>query len=84
MMLEPRSRSLRYEGPGGGIRFAWEGFPHLGLWQKPGAELLCIEPWHGYASPVGWDGEFADKPGLLLIPPGQTRRFSWSVQPFAA
>ena len=54
IMLEPRSRQLRYEGPEGGIEFGWEGFPHLGLWQKPGAELLCIEPWHGYASrPAG-------------------------------
>ncbi len=84
IMLEPRSRSLRYLGPGGGIEFAWHGFPQLGVWQKPGAELLCIEPWHGYASPAGWDGEFRDKPGLMLIPPGEARTMGWSVRPLAA
>ena len=61
-MLEPRSRSLRYLGPDGGLEFAWDGFPQLGLWQKPRADLLCIEPWHGYASPAGWDGEFRISP----------------------
>jgi galactose mutarotase-like enzyme len=40
------------------------------LWSKPGADFLCIEPWYGYASPVNFDGPFATKPGLLLIPPG--------------
>jgi galactose mutarotase-like enzyme len=83
IMLHPRSRSLRYLGPGGGIEFAWHGFPQLGLWQKPGAELLCIEPWHGYASPAGWDGEFGDKPGLMLIAPGEARTMGWSVRPLS-
>lgn len=89
IMLDIRSRSLRFLGPGsgprggpdGGIEFTWHGFPHLGLWQKPGAALLCIEPWHGYASPAGWDGEFVVKPGLMLIAPGDARRMGWSVRP---
>lgn len=81
MMLEPRSRSLLYLGPDAGLEFTWAGFPHLGLWQKPGAELLCIEPWHGYASPAGWDDEFRTKPGLILLPPGETRACSWTVRP---
>ena len=81
MMLEVRSRSLRYLGPDAGIEFAWHGFPYLGLWQKPGAALLCIEPWHGYASPAGWDGAFRDKPGLMLIPPGEARTMGWNVRP---
>ncbi len=80
IMLSPRSRSLRYVGPQGGLEFAWDGFPQLGLWQKPGAPFLCIEPWHGYSSPADWDGEFPDKPGLFHVPPGGARRFSWSVR----
>ncbi len=81
MMLEVRSRSLLYLGPDSGLEFTWDGFPHLGLWQKPGAEFICIEPWQGYASPAGWNGAFEDKPGLALIEPGQTRTFSWTVRP---
>lgn len=83
IMVEPRSRSLRYLGPDAGLEFGWDGFPHLGLWQKPGAEFICIEPWHGYASPAGWDGEFQTKPGLVLVPPGETRSFSWTARPIS-
>ena len=33
---------------------------------KPGgAPFLCIDPWRGFASPADFDGEFADKPGLI-------------------
>ena len=66
-----RSRWVRFTAPGApGLEVSWHGMPQLGLWMKPGAEFLCIEPWHGYASPVGWDGEFSDKPGLFHVPPG--------------
>jgi galactose mutarotase-like enzyme len=67
----PASRSVRFAAPGTAtLEVSWHGFQQLGLWMKPGAAFLCIEPWCGYASPVGWDGEFTDKPGLLHIPPG--------------
>ncbi len=71
------STSLRYMAPGGPtIDFAWEGFHELGIWSKPsGAALLCIEPWQGYASPVDFDGAFMDKPGVMHIAAGKTRRF---------
>ena len=81
IMLEPRSRSLRYVGPGGGLEFSWTGFPQLGLWQKPGADFICVEPWHGYSSPAGWNGDLRDKPGMMLVRPGETRTFGWRVRP---
>ena len=81
IMLAPRSRALRYVGPGGGLAFSWSGFPQLGVWQKPAADFVCIEPWHGYSSPSDWHGEFADKPGLLIVAPGESRTMGWTVQP---
>lgn len=68
------SRSVKYVAPdGSGLDIAWDGLPELGLWSKPGANFLCVEPWGGYASPVDFDGPFEEKPGLSLIPPGATR-----------
>jgi galactose mutarotase-like enzyme len=59
---------------------AWTGYRDLGIWSKPeGARFLCIEPWYGMCSPVGWQGEIADKPGLLSIEPGGARDLTWSV-----
>jgi galactose mutarotase-like enzyme len=77
----PASTSLSYSGPGGPtIDIAWDGFAELGIWSKPsGAAFLCIEPWHGYASPVDFDGEFADKPGVMHIAVGETREFTQRI-----
>ena len=77
------SRAVRFAAEGGpALRVAWEGYRDLGLWSKPeGADFLCIEPWHGMASPVGWDGEFMEKPGILVLAAGESRDFTWSVGP---
>lgn len=53
--------------------------PHLGIWTKPGAGFVCIEPWQGHASPEGFDGELADKPGMVAIMPGATESFAMSI-----
>ncbi|MDP2875736.1 MAG: aldose 1-epimerase family protein [Holophaga sp.] len=76
-----RSRSLRYTAPGSlGLEMHWQGFRQLGLWSIPGADFLCIEPWAGTASPVGFDGEFSAKPGVMILEPSASRGFRWSVK----
>lgn len=82
IVLELRSRSVRFECDGGpAVTLSWEGFPHLGVWAKPepGPAFLCIEPWDGYASPVDWDGDFAEKPGGFVVSPGATRHWRFSI-----
>lgn len=49
--------------------------PMLGIWQKPGAPFLCLEPWAGHADPMGYEGDFADKPGSMLLASGESRSF---------
>ncbi len=75
-----RSKKLRYDAPGSPVlEFCWEGFEQLGIWTKPAAGFLCIEPWRGFPSPEGFEGEFSEKPGLLTIPPGGRRYFRYTV-----
>jgi len=75
-----RSRRLTY-GPATGRRLELEfpALPHLGIWSKPGAGFVCLEPWQGFASPVDFDGELAEKPGIVAIPPYSERLFELSV-----
>lgn len=74
------SRALRFASPQGpGLDIAFPDTPMLGIWQKPGAAYLCIEPWQGIADPAGYDGDFRDKPGVVLLPPGESRRFRMDV-----
>ena len=68
---EIRSRSVTYgadDGPR--IRLNFPDTPYLGIWSKPGAAFICIEPWHGVADPEGFSGDFRAKPGVWTIAPG--------------
>jgi len=63
------------------VRFRFDGFPHLGLWTKgPGAGFVCVEPWHGIASPAGEPGELREKEGILTLAPGQTFSAAYSIE----
>jgi len=81
------SRGLCYEGaaPEGegaspaSIQMAFPDCPMLGIWQKPGADFICLEPWAGHADPVGFDGDFREKPGVMELEPGAERSFRVSV-----
>ncbi len=74
------SRRVRYgavQGPK--LEIAFGGMPYLGVWTKPGAGFICIEPWHGLADPQSRTGDFRAKPGLALIAPGASRDFAMTV-----
>ncbi len=75
------SRWARYEGPTApAIRVIFEDFPHLGIWSKPGAGFVCIEPWQGHASPGEFEGEFMHKPGVFHLPPYAERIWRHSIE----
>jgi galactose mutarotase-like enzyme len=81
IMDQIASSSVRFTAPGAeAIEVAWDGFSELGVWMRKGGDFLCIEPWHGTASPVDFDGEFRDKPGLLLIAPGDRRALTMRIR----
>jgi galactose mutarotase-like enzyme len=77
----PASTAVRYAAAAGpSIEMSWQGFRELGLWSKlGGAAFLCIEPWRGFASPAEFDGDFADKPGLMHLAPGETNRLTYRI-----
>ncbi|QQA44163.1 aldose 1-epimerase family protein [Pelagovum pacificum] len=61
------------------LDFHFENLPYLGIWTKPGAPFLCIEPWHGIAPDEGASDALTDRPGTITLAPGATERFSWSL-----
>jgi galactose mutarotase-like enzyme len=65
-----KSRSVTYgshDGPR--IRISFPDTPYLGLWTRPGAPFICIEPWHGITDPQGFSGDFSRKPGVFVLKP---------------
>jgi galactose mutarotase-like enzyme len=75
-----QSRACTFGAPeGGSVLLEWENLPMLGVWQKPGASYLCIEPWQGMSDPVGFDGDITAKPGIVTLPPGETIQFTLAI-----
>ena len=75
------SRSLTFGAEQGArLEIGFPDTPMVGIWQKPGAAYLCIEPWQGIADPQGWQGELCDKPGIIELAPGADRSFRMDVR----
>ncbi len=54
-------------------------FPYLGIWAKPNAPYVCIEPWLGIADSVDADREFVNKEGLLKLEAKKEFTASYSI-----
>ncbi|GAA3702492.1 aldose 1-epimerase family protein [Sphingomonas cynarae] len=61
------------------LRIGFPDTPALGIWTKPGAAFVCIEPWHGIADPVGFTGEFRDKPGVFAVASQADKRIAMTI-----
>lgn len=49
------------------ILVEFKGFPYLGIWTKPKAPFLCIEPWCGLADNTNHNGNIYEKEGIQLL-----------------
>lgn len=78
---ELQSRRLKWGVPGRPcLDISFPDTPWLGLWQKPGANYLCIEPWAGMADPESFEGDIWMKPGIIRLAPGAQREFHLNVR----
>ncbi|NNJ55050.1 MAG: aldose 1-epimerase family protein, partial [Bacteroidia bacterium] len=51
------------------IKVNIEDFPYLGIWAKPNAPFVCIEPWQGMADLVNHNKKIEDKKGIVWVAP---------------
>ena len=74
------SHQLRYGAKAGpALTITFPDTPYLGVWTKPGANFIAIEPWHGIADPQGFSGDLWSKPGIFAVAPGEVKTMSMSV-----
>jgi galactose mutarotase-like enzyme len=75
-----RSHKVRYGAPDGPqLEVRFPNTPYLGVWTKPGAPYICIEPWHGIADPAGFAGDIREKPGVFEVAPGDSVEIGMSI-----
>jgi galactose mutarotase-like enzyme len=67
-----KSRSVSYGSHAGPrLRISYPDAAYLGVWTKPGAGFICIEPWHGITDPEGFSGDLMEKPGVQVLKAGE-------------
>lgn len=82
--LQSKSISLRHKSNGYHINVGTYGFPWLGLWSKPNAPFVCIEPWHGVADPIEPYNQLPDKPGIQSLAPGEDFSTAYAIEVLSA
>ncbi len=73
--------ALEHQTSGHGVTMDMEGFPYFGIWAKPGADFVCLEPWYGIADGVDASGRLEDKEGIIALDGGEVFRASYSITP---
>ena len=77
--LESRKVSLKSHKSDQVLTVAYSDFPYLGLWAKPNAPFVCIEPWIGTADHESTDGDFLKKDQLIALPKGEIFNASYTI-----
>ncbi len=65
--INSRKISIKHKTTGIRASVLTGGAPHLGIWAKPDAAYVCIEPWFGYDDPINASGKIEQKPGMISL-----------------
>lgn len=56
------------------IKVNINGWKYLGIWAKPGANFICIEPWEGIADKLNFRNDVSVKEGIVNMKPFEILR----------
>lgn len=62
------------------ILFNLGGAPYLGIWAKPGAPYVCIEPWYGVNDSLEKKDDFSEKDAINAVEAKKTFNFTWKAE----
>ena len=62
------------------LKISFSDFKNLGIWTKPNAKFICIEPWLGYSDTIHSNGNLSEKDGIQIVKENQTFCCSFSIE----
>ncbi len=74
------SESITLETDNRKIRFNLGNAPYLGIWAKPGAPYVCIEPWYGVNDSTERKADFSQKDAINSVKPDECFTFTWYAE----
>ncbi len=78
--LASRRATIRSNKHDHALSVAYPAFPYLGIWAKPGAPFVCIEPWLGCADSEGAPKPIQQKEAIQVVKPGQVFEAAFSIE----
>lgn len=78
--LKSREVSLSHRKRGPVIKMEFGDFDYLGIWAKPGASFVCLEPWLGIADSAHHSGQLTEKEGIRTLAPGAAETKTFSIE----
>lgn len=79
ILSDIKSKKLSIKGENE-IEFTFGDCPFLGIWAKPGAPYVCIEPWYGVNDGREVKSDISEKRGIQRLDKGQTFEFAWIAE----
>jgi galactose mutarotase-like enzyme len=71
--------ALKSKNSGTVLSVEYSDFKNLGIWAKPGAPYVCIEPWLGIADVEGTDQNLKTKEGIEQLEPEEVFEVSYRI-----
>ncbi|WP_452226450.1 aldose 1-epimerase family protein [Lacinutrix cladophorae] len=78
--LTSKKVSLHSKKRGDILTVSYADFPHLGIWAKPNADYVCIEPWIGYADEETTNQNIISKPSIIQLNTNSNFKASYSIE----
>lgn len=61
------------------IKFNFDS-PYLGIWAKPAAPYVCIEPWWGINDNYDKKPDLSQKRGIMSLNANENKAFNWNIE----
>ena len=62
------------------VEFTFGKCPFLGIWAKPGAPYVCIEPWWGVNDSYEIKNDVSEKRGIQSLEAGEVFEYAWKAE----
>lgn len=73
------SVSLKSDNHNRVVKFNFDS-PILGIWAKPGAPYVCIEPWWGINDSYDKKADISEKRAIMTLDPDAKASYNWTVE----
>lgn len=78
--IKSKNITLKHKNNKNTVVFDMGNSPYLGIWAKPGAPYVCIEPWYGVNDTFEKKDDISKKDAINKLLPEEIFTFTWAAE----